>query len=403
MALPDPNSTVPTITGMNLGGFGTNALVEASAKAHTWISSTVLGFALAMPASTISFFQSNGKAKLLASTQVHILDGEDQSIKIGQRVPIQTAAFPTFSNPTPLRTGASARAIEQSTGLNPAELATGLGGAFNGFAGNAFPQIQYENVGLNIDMKPQVFEDEVQLKMKISATSLDTSTGKLTPSFNQREMASVARIKDGKSTMIAGVSQTTQSKETKGIPILGLLPILGRFFVTPDITDKQSDVVITVTPHILRRADITDRDHLTRAAGYSADPATQLSIQQIIEMADFDTSSSRTSCFGRSDHRGTQTSGSETRPAQRSPASISETRSSRRCGNTACSQSDKSGRDGEAGQVEITKETVTKPRGQETGSDDDDDDDDDDDAQVNPNSQANNQPVFLSVKSARRR
>src|SRR4029077_14147002 len=101
-------------------------------------------------------------------------------------------------------------------------------------------------------------------------------------SFNQREMSSVARIKDGKPTLIAGVSQTNQSKETKGIPILGLIPILGRFFATPDTIDRQSDVVITVTPHILRRADITDKDHLARLAGDQTNSSNQLSIEQIL-------------------------------------------------------------------------------------------------------------------------
>src|SRR6185436_16447847 len=55
-----------------------------------------LGFALGLPNSSISFFQDKGKAKLLASTQVHVLDDQDQSIRIGQRVPIQTATLPTY-------------------------------------------------------------------------------------------------------------------------------------------------------------------------------------------------------------------------------------------------------------------------------------------------------------------
>src|SRR6185436_6818567 len=132
------------------------------------------GFALGLPNSSISFFQDKGKAKLLASTQVHVLDDQDQSIKIGQRVPIQTAFVPTYS--TVVTTGANGQAKypnNPNTGFNNF-----------GYGGSGYPQIQYENVGLNIDMKPNVYEDEVQLKMKIDSSSVDSSINPLTPTFN---------------------------------------------------------------------------------------------------------------------------------------------------------------------------------------------------------------------------
>src|SRR5262249_48308829 len=160
----------------------------------------------------------------------------------------------------------------------------------NSFANNAFgfgiPQIQYENVGLNIDMTPTVTTDEVQMKMKIDSTSIDGSTSTLTPTFNQTTMSAVAKIRDGQTTMIAGISQNTQSKNVKGLPLIGLIPILGRFFTTPDNQNNQSDVVITVTPHILRSAEVTTDDHLTLDVGPEQNPRRQLTIEQILYMAD---------------------------------------------------------------------------------------------------------------------
>jgi general secretion pathway protein D len=251
-------------------------------------------------------------------------------------------------------------------------------------------------------MKPQVFEDEVYMKMKISSTSLDTSTGKLTPSFNQREMSSVARIKDGKPTLIAGVSQTNQSKETKGIPILGLIPILGRFFATPDTIDRQSDVVITVTPHILRRADITDKDHLTRAAGYSADPATQLSIQQIIELAEIDDQQQQNQLASAT----TSEAPKPPAPENRNAAAIPSAGSQRPevpgvvVIQPTLNQINPAAQPLKPVRSEITKETVAKPGEVKKPVLDDDDDDDDDDTQVSPNANANHLPVMVSVKSA---
>jgi general secretion pathway protein D len=229
------------------------------------------GFAIGLPNSAISFFQGRGKTKLLASTQVHILDGEQHQVRIGQRVPVQTASLYPGYYPPPTTGG-------QTGSGNPNTPGFGLG--------FGFPQIQYENVGLNIDMQPSVYEDEIQMKMKIESSSVGAGPNPLTPTFNQRQMSSVARVKDGQTAMIAGVSQNQETKSVKGLPLIGLIPILGRFFTTPDNKNTQSDVVITVTPHILRRADIREEDHLARDAGYGPQPSRQLSIEQILYLAD---------------------------------------------------------------------------------------------------------------------
>ena len=192
------------------------------------LSNGLAAFALGMPPSSISFFQNKGKAKLLASTQIHVLDNEANAVRIGQRVPIQTASLPSY---TPL---ANTNNAGRANNLNQNDLSLGLNNAF----GYGVPQIQYESVGLNIDITPNVYEDDVQMKLKIETSSLDSSTGKLTPSFNQRTMTSVARVKDGQTTLVAGVSQNVESRTIKGIPLIGLIPILGRFFSTPETAPK---------------------------------------------------------------------------------------------------------------------------------------------------------------------
>lgn len=279
----------------NLGGVGRGGRGPEAADGNRLHSGIValgprtltgaFGIALGLPTSALSFFQDKGKAKLLSSTQVHVLDNEQHQIRIGQRVPIQTASLPFVGSQTPASpTGGNGTTTP--TAGRPGGGATGdslFGGGF-GFSG--IPQIQYQDVGLNIDLTPNVFEDDVQMKMKIETSSIDSSTGVLTPTFNQRTMSSVARIRDGQTTMVAGVSSTEQSKSVKGIPFIGLIPILGRFFSTPQTKDRQSDVIITVTPHILRRADIREEDHIARNIGPEANPKHQLAIEQILYLAD---------------------------------------------------------------------------------------------------------------------
>src|SRR5215467_6842983 len=274
-ALGDP--TKPGSLGLQsgFGGIGAN-FIQGAARNLTG----PFGIALGLPGTSVTAFQSSGNAKLLASTQVHVLDGEQHTIRLGQRVPIQTASYPFVGNPLTPNTPTPNTPGVPGSPSNPV----------NNLASSAFgfgiPQIQYENVGLNIDMTPTVTSDEVQMKMKIDSTSIDGSTSTLTPTFNQTTMSAVAKIRDGQTTMIAGISQNTQSKNVKGLPLIGLIPILGRFFTTPDNQNNQSDVVITVTPHILRSAEVTGNDQLTMDIGPEQNPRRQLTIEQILYMAD---------------------------------------------------------------------------------------------------------------------
>jgi general secretion pathway protein D len=373
------------------GGFGQNQNVNDLARAHTFIGSlagvTPLGFALGMPASTMSFFQNKGKAKLLASTQVHVLDAEQNTVRLGQRVPIQTASLPTFTGVT----AGQQRASNQQAGLNPGDFSGGVGGAFLG----GIPQIQYENVGLNLDLQPNVYENEVQMKMKIEATSLDTSTGKFTPSFNQRTMTSVARVKDGQTTLVAGVSQNQESKSVKGMPIIGLIPILGRFFATPETDNKQTDVVITVTPHILRRADIREDDHLARAAGDFNSSSNQLKIDQILYLADLE--DQQQSPIASNDSAAS-TPASETKPPPLAapPQTVSRTEAPGVVVVSAPPVTPSEVRQAapqQASRPNVTRKVVDRPGAASKQPVLDDDDDDDDEP-------ANQNPVTVTIRPA---
>ena len=350
-----------------LGGFGQTG--NPLGYAHIFTQAGLAGFMLGMPPSIVSAYQSKGKGKLLASTQIHVLDNEQNAVRIGQRVPIQTASLPTFYNNSP---GGSGNPPGQTTGVN------------NVF-GTGIPQIQYENVGLNIDLTPNVYEDEVQMKMKIETTSVDGSTGTLTPTFNQRTMTSIARVKDGQTTLIAGVSQNVETKSIKGLPLIGLIPILGRFFATPSIDNKQSDVVITVTPHILRRADIREEDHLAHWAGDAQSSTNQLKIEQILYLADLQ--ESQDSPVAAAGTEAAQPLVGEIKPA--ALPSVASPRSETPGVVVQPLPTTQVSKAPAAPKPNIVKTTVDKPGGQSLQSSqngrnlDDDDDDDDDDSSEN--------------------
>jgi general secretion pathway protein D len=216
------------------------------------------GVGLLIPPSRISAFQSKNNTRLIFSTQVHAFDDEKSSTRIGAKVPVQTASVFTGvtvnnpnNNPNP------------GGGVNPGV-----------FGGNGFPVIQYEDTGLVLDFKPKVYPNQdVQVQMKIETK--DTNGDSLTPTFTQRSIEGVARIPNGKTMMIASVAQDRDSEGRQGLPLLGLIPVLGRLFSTPTRDNRQSDVVITMTPRILRAPNITPGDEEQRPAGSMQAPQAE--------------------------------------------------------------------------------------------------------------------------------
>ncbi len=251
-----------------IGGIGQDALRETPAALIGPI-----GLALALPSSTLKAFQSSGKTRLLASTQVHVLDNEQHTIRIGQRVPIQTASF--VGSGTTVVTGQPNNNNNNQNNQN--------------FIGGPATQFQYENVGLNIDMQPVVHEDQVQIKMKIETSDVAANSGVGgNPVFTQRQMSSVASIKNGQTTLIAGVATENKSEGRSGLPLVSLLPVIGRFFTVPKQSRMLTDVVITVTPYILRAPVYEPDDHIPVPAGTATAPDRQISIEEIVYRAELD-------------------------------------------------------------------------------------------------------------------
>ena len=140
------------------------------------------------------------------------------------------------------------------------------------FPSGGFPVINYEPTGLTLKFTPQVFPNlDVQVKMNIESKDvLGAST--LTPTFTERTMTGTARVQNNRTMMLASVSRISKRTAAKGLPFLGGLPILGRLFTSPTRDNRQIDIVITVTPRVLRAPAVTPRDEEMRPSGTLQSP-----------------------------------------------------------------------------------------------------------------------------------
>src|SRR2546421_10908546 len=207
--------------------------------------------ALIIPPSVLTAFQSKNNTKLIASTQVHAFNNEESTARIGQRVPVQTAQAYPFG-------------VQTSTSTN----------TNTGFPTGGFPVINYEPTGLTLRFTPQVFPNQdVQVKMSIESKDvLGAST--LTPTFTERTITGTARVQNNRTMMLASVSQDVQTNGRRGLPLLGGLPLVGRLFSSPTRDNRNIDIVIAVTPRVLRAPAITPRDLEMRASGTLQSPTT---------------------------------------------------------------------------------------------------------------------------------
>lgn len=221
---------------------------------------TALGAAFIVPPTALSALQRRDNTRLVASTQVHAFDGEKSTAHIGQRVPVQTATV------SPYGSVASGGGDNAQPGVTQ-----GL------FGGNGYPVIQYEKTGLTLEFTPQVFPNlDVQVKMSIKSNDVTRTAGAaaLTPTFTERNIEGTARIQNNRTMMIASVAQNQQSRGRQGLPVLGLVPILGQMFTAPRREDSQTDIVIAVTPHVMRASSVNPEDEEMHPSGTLQTPTT---------------------------------------------------------------------------------------------------------------------------------
>jgi general secretion pathway protein D len=200
------------------------------------LGSSSLNFAL--PTATYSLLKTLGNSELLANPELRISEGEKATLHIGQRIPV------------PVTTVAGYAPGGQNQPNN--QLVT------------PYTSFQYQDVGIKVAMEPRVHHNrEVTLKLTVEVSNQGqpvTFAGQSQPTFATRTIESTIRLKDGETNFLAGLIQSTKNEGSEKTPFLGDLPIVGRLFTKTRREENRTDLVLTMTPHIVRIPDITEED-----------------------------------------------------------------------------------------------------------------------------------------------
>lgn len=203
-------------------------------------------YAITLPGLTANAILTDNKTRIIQDPEVRITDGERAQLKIGERVPIATGSFQA-----------------------------GVGVGVGGGAGVVNPlvntQFTYQDVGVNIDVTPRVHPDnEVSLKLIVdisSIASFQNIGGIQQPVISQNKIEHEVRLKDGEASVLGGLITRDETLNQNGIPGLAQLPMF-RYLFSDNSNDVQDqEVLIVLTPHIIRFPSITPDDLRALATG----------------------------------------------------------------------------------------------------------------------------------------
>jgi general secretion pathway protein D len=177
------------------------------------------------PALLLNLRNTEGRSNLLANPRIRVKNREKAKVHIGEKVPVITST----------------------------STATGF----------VSESVSYLDIGLKLDVEPVIYiEDEVGIKVGLEVSNIireiPRQTGTLVYQVGTRNAATVLRLKDGETQILAGLISNEERMSANRIPGLGELPVLGRLFGSQSDTNNRTEIVLLMTPRIVRTLDRID-------------------------------------------------------------------------------------------------------------------------------------------------
>jgi general secretion pathway protein D len=189
-------------------------------------------FYLTVPTAFLRFLETDSRTKQLAKPQLRGAEGQELTLNLGDQIPVVSTVF-----------GAAAA---------------------GGFANIPQSSFTYRDVGVNITMTPRVtYEGEIIIDLTVESSNLGPNisvAGQDVPSFGSRRVKTRLRLREGESNLLAGLLKDDQRKVISGMVGLMRVPGLRSLFGATSDEISQTDIVMLLTPHIVRTHELTVDD-----------------------------------------------------------------------------------------------------------------------------------------------
>ena len=208
--------------------------------------------ALAPGTATFNLNLNSSDSRELDQIELRMEDGQDETIKEGEKYPIQTSSYSSLSPNIPNIAGL--------TGAGSSSSLSSLLSSLTSSVPNV-PMVQYEDLGLNLKVNPKVLRDgDVAMAIDLKLDALAGSSIDGNPVLDNRAYSGIVTLRAGEAAVVATEMDKSQSLAISGSPGISEIPGLNDV-TSKDLQQNYATLVIVMTPHVIRG---------TQAAGHTA-------------------------------------------------------------------------------------------------------------------------------------
>ena len=197
---------------------------------------------ITVPNATFNFGKTIGNGETLSNPKIRVKNREKSKFNVGTRVPITTTST-------------------------------------NGTVGGINVNVQYVDVGVKLSAEPTIqLNNEVNIKLSLEVSSIlsrdkvgDGTTTVVT--IGTRNLDTVLSLKDGETSIIGGLMQDIKNKSNQKITLLGDIPVLGSLFSSHDTSNDKTELILAITPRIVRGITVPEADVAAFWSGMEDDPS----------------------------------------------------------------------------------------------------------------------------------
>jgi general secretion pathway protein D len=198
------------------------------------LNSVFPGFSYALKAAnitaTLNALNEITDVNIVSSPTLTVMDNKTATLQIGDQVPIKTQSAVSVINP-------------EAAVIN---------------------SISYKDTGVILAITPRINESGrvlLDIEQEVSSVAKTSSSGIDSPTISQRKVKTTVMVTDGESIALGGLIQTSKTKGRTQVPIVGDIPILGNVFKQKDDSEGKTELIILITPHVMR--DVQEARQIT--------------------------------------------------------------------------------------------------------------------------------------------
>jgi general secretion pathway protein D len=199
-------------------------------------------YSVTLPGAALTAIETDTTTKVIQNPTVRVTEGATAKLHIGDKVPTASGSF------------------QAGVGLGT----TGVSPLVN-------TQFQYLEVGVKLEITPRVHPDgDISMKVSVDVSSVTRTVnigGIDQPVIGEKSSDADIRLKDGESSILSGLIDQETAKTLNGWPGVSHIPFLKYFFSSNNRESTDTEVLIALTPHVVRMPNITADDLRTIAAG----------------------------------------------------------------------------------------------------------------------------------------